>query len=126
MAAIFGRFVCHLSLLATKYQSFNTFPSKDAAIIVDSRMRPSLTHTPVHVVAKVLEGSTYCGKASDCWSVGVTLFTMLAGHSPPFSTEATKIEANREGGGPETEQVGALLGINHACRRARIAACCVL
>lgn len=38
--------------------------------------------------AKVLKGSKYCGKAVDCWSVGVTLFTMLAGFFPFKDDEA--------------------------------------
>lgn len=39
---------------------------------------------------KVLKGSLFCGKAADCWSVGATLFTMLAGFSP-FETDEAEV-----------------------------------
>ena len=45
-------------------------------------------HARLLVIAKVLNGSKYCGKAADCWSVGATLFTMLAGFSPFKADEA--------------------------------------
>eukprot|EP00752_Nemacystus_decipiens_P010543 g9388.t1 len=35
-----------------------------------------------HAAPEMLKGSKYCGKAADCWSIGATLFTMLAGFTP--------------------------------------------
>lgn len=47
-------------------------------------------------IVKVLNGSNYCGQAADCWSVGVTLFTMLAGFSP-FSDDEAEVRQSRRG-----------------------------
>lgn len=52
---------------------------------------------------KVLCGSKYCGKAADCWSVGATLFTMLAGFSP-FKTDETEVRNGRQEGDCQTER----------------------
>ena len=58
---------------------------------------------------KVLTGSRYCGKAADCWSVGFTLFTMLAGFSPatvdyPSAVHEAKVGKGMQGRGRETSR----------------------
>ena len=54
-------------------------------------------------IAKALTGSKYCGKAADCWSVGATLFTMLAGFSPSNDDEAEVRVGRRGDGGNKSE-----------------------
>lgn len=52
---------------------------------------------------KVLNGSMFCGKAADCWSVGATLFTMLAGFSP-FETDEAEVRDSRNEGDRQVDR----------------------
>ena len=86
-------------------------PYKDIEVCCTLHLAPSITLSsistaslyesipPARDVAKVLTGSRHCGKAADCWSVGATLFTMLAGFSPSSVDYPSAVHEDKVGKG---------------------------